>query len=130
MEKIIIIDDLCPGQEVRAEVTRYIGLDGEWRKLDLTGKHDRELHDALERYWSAARKAEPPQRRRHADPETGKPDLRASRRYWDEFRAWCDERGIKYRTKTGKFYAPRKAVGEYERYLAERAGEQGDQAAG
>ena len=52
--QVKLTDDLDPG--VEAVETHYLGLNGRWVELDLSGDHSRELEKALERFLNAGRK--------------------------------------------------------------------------
>lgn len=121
-KQIIAIDDIhaAGGTEERADVTRMIGLDGEWRELDLTQAHDKELREALGKWWEHARKPGGPPLPEHSPGDGG----RESRQFWKGFRDWCDrqEPPRSYLTSTGKFYYRRGDVADYRVHLGEQAG--------
>ena len=53
-------DDLdhAQGQDVAADVSRMIGLDGTWFELDVTEEHSADLDAALSRFLQVARKSQ------------------------------------------------------------------------
>lgn len=118
MKRMVAVDDV-DGRSL-ADVTTYIGLDGQWREVDLTADHDAQLRLLIKQWWEAGRSVSSVPRQR---PET-RQHVRhgmTSRDYWKGFRAWCDERDIGYTTDTGKFYPARKNVLAYEAHLDEQA---------
>lgn len=88
-----LIDDL-DGSEATQKV--LLGLNGEWRGLDLNDKNHATLVKALERYWSAAspvrgQAAPAGQQRRSRGSAKGKAD-----RGYDitQLREWAAEKGV------------------------------------
>lgn len=136
MKRMVAYDDTDPGQV--ADVTRYIGLDGEWREVDLTRDNEAVYFALITQLWKLGRKvSEVPKSARasrtayeSAEPERhpgqGPGGWASSRKYWDEFRAWCDANGRTYRVKSG-FNAKQGDIDDFEAFRAQ-AGEADEQA--
>ena len=88
-----LIDDL-DGTEATQKV--LLGLNGEWRGLDLSDKNHATLVKSLEKFWNAAspvrgQSAAPAQQRRSRGPAKAKAD-----RGYDitQLREWAAEKGV------------------------------------
>jgi hypothetical protein len=116
MQIIQTIDDLHhheDGEQVAAERTHRLTLDGKDTELDLTAEHYKELDELLARYFAAGRKPQGPPRA----PKTG-----AGKRPTDYnagMREYADAHGINYRAaKSGKPYYSAKLKRAYAAHLA------------
>ena len=130
MKRIAVYDDreARKGNDVRADETLYLGLNGIWREVDLTDDNAAELRELIREFWDAGRKTERvPTGLAHG---MGQPAGRSSgaaypegwtaRRYWGEFRRWCDSQDPPrtYRTPSG--FSPKKQdVADFDKYIAD-----------
>lgn len=101
--------------------TLYVGLDGQWRELDLTEAHTIELAEFLARYMKAGHKPEAPPK--PPKPQGGSSHYRTSRAEAIErnkaMAAFAEARGLKYNpaTKTTGAYFPKDTRLAYEAHL-------------
>ena len=127
----VVSDDLTWTEEkVRepAAHTRYVGLDGVWKEVDLTDDHDAELTRFIGRYMAAGRKPEaPPKPERRAAGtreksryKSERPHGRRTREYYDGLIAYVNERGITKRDGTGRpAYEGRDGSKDFPTWLVE-----------
>lgn len=90
----VLVDDLDGSPAVE---TVRLGWNGEWRELDLSKRNLASLSRALERYWSAGRRAEAVAARRQRAPQPRKAAAKRStkpKRDPKMIRAWAIENGI------------------------------------
>jgi Lsr2 len=117
VKKLMAVDDL--DGNTPADVTVALGIDGEWRELDLTADNWTLLAGKIKEYWDAGRKmAKPPAR-----PPAYRHKVRhgmSAHEYWRRFREWADANGVRYTSGAGKVYYPRKAQERFEQYLSEK----------
>lgn len=129
MKRLAVYDDreARKGNDVRADETLYLGLNGTWREIDLTDPNAAELREAIREFWDAGRKVDrAPTGLAHG---MGQPPARApgvsypagwtARRYWSEFRSWCDAQNPRrtYRAPSG--FSPKKQdVADFDTYIA------------
>lgn len=114
---VVLADDLdnAQGTITAADGTHYIGVDGIWREIDVTDEHWAEYQEATRRFWEVARVCPPP-----GQALTGSYQGYPGRiRYWKDFRAWADQRGIRYTSDGGGFYPHRRDVREFDDWLRE-----------
>lgn len=107
-EQVIVTSDDVhfreTGERVPADTTVTIGLNGEWRELDLTGDHNDELMVAFGRWWRAGHKVPAPARaaatRVSQDPDR--------KHFLKGLRAWADKEGKSevYKSPSGSYYHP------------------------
>jgi hypothetical protein len=116
MKRTVSIDDI-DGTSV-ADLTTYLGRDGEWRELDLTGDHGKQLDILLQEYWNAGRKVTSVPRKREYRPQER--HGMTSREYWAGFRTWCQQNGRTFTTSSGKFYPARGDVTDFDDHLSAR----------
>jgi len=118
MIKLKLVDDLDKVTDAAETVT--IGLNGEWRELDLSEANAQQIRDDIQRYWDAGREPDGPVLRRDRRP--GKP--RYGQQFYKGFRKWADEHGIKYETPGGNSYYRDNDIKAYLEYLKEHQGQE------
>lgn len=129
------LDRVEKNTKIPASHTRFVGLDGVWKVLDLTDEHDAELVALLERYMRAGLTPDtPPKPARRAAGTQEKPRYkseqphgRRTKAYYDGLTAYVDERKITKRdgsgrpayagSKDGRKDFPTWLVEEYDAYL-------------
>ena len=151
MKELTAYDDVLLkqlGKKVVAEETHYVGIDGVWYEIDLTSGNAVSMIDTIKDFTDCGRKinelpkgVKPDRALTSREPRgkstgTGAVSGQAwyeSRRYWDEFRAWCDAQQPPrtYKVSTG-FNPKKKDLEDFERERAGSVGEgaQGSQGAG
>lgn len=87
-----------------AAQTVLLGLDGEWREIDLTGQHAATLLAFVRRYMRAGN---PPAELPKPRSRRGSPGYRLDRgnmKFLEDLRAWATERGFRFIVEeTGKY---------------------------
>lgn len=109
MQIITTVDDLHQaedGEQVQADRTHTLALNGRRVEIDLTAAHYKELDEALARYFKAGRTNGTSAQSRGAcccmAPRTV------------GMRAYADANGINYRYPSGKPYNPKGLQAEYD----------------
>ena len=121
---IKVYDDLDfkrDGTKNEAALTVTLGFQGKWVELDLSERNHTELQRAMGVFMDAGH---PPDA-----PVTTPRGSQASRKspefeYGKALRAFANEAGIRYRTKTGKYYYSKKLTDSFEKHLAEQGNTQ------
>lgn len=145
MKRIAVYDDreARKGNDVRADETLYLGLNGIWREIDLTDPNAADLRDAIREFWDAGRKVDhvptglahgmgmPSSRASGVSQGKGSGAWADSRRYWDGFRAWADaqEPPRTYMTSSG-FNPKKRDIADFEKHLTASGGQPGAQRPG
>ena len=112
------VDDvhLVTGQEVPADGTHRLVLDGQVVDLDLTNENFAQLENDLAPWFKVGT------RPRHAAQAPATGSRKRGRAYNTGMRAWADERGYIYRNKDGKIQYPPALIRDYASYLADHGG--------
>src|SRR5262249_40489022 len=98
---------------VEATATVPIGLNGEWRELDLGEANFKALMDALMPFWAAAQPPNAP-----IQP-AGTKNSRQSRSFFEGMRDWADQQGRsnEYRKHASGFKYEASLRRDYDAYL-------------
>jgi hypothetical protein len=122
VKTIAVWDDLdwAAGTHTEAVEEVSLGLRGRWFVLDLSVDNVTALEQALAPWLKVAHRPEGPVKAVLSDTDHRKaPPGENARAYWQAFREWCDEQGLRnpkapgqpaYKTATGKDYNPRALV--------------------
>jgi Lsr2 len=117
---IKVWDDLdWANDETRNEavVTVTLGFQGNWVELDLSEVNHTRLQVLLGDYLNAGHPPDGPVTTPRG-PQAGRktPEFE----YGKALREFANEAGIRYRTKTGKYYYSKKLTDAFEKHLAEQ----------
>lgn len=109
---IRIWDDLehKAGRRIEAQVTVTIGLNGYWAELDLTAENEACLRQDLRKWLDAGHEPEvapaPPGEKAKKSTWNTR-EWEHGKEWGSAIRAFADENGISYVTKSGKWYYSR-----------------------